>query len=168
LLILGNGEKKTELQNMIEMYGLKKSVKLLGGKSNPYKYVKRANLYVLSSLAEGFPNALSEAMCIGTPVVSVNCKSGPAEILFENDDFKYDNNNNFYIGDYGILSREIQEDNLYIKKETTLCEKSLADAICYAYENNKQMHNISLKAKKHMEKFTYDKFYETLKKILEE
>lgn len=166
LLILGNGDKKKDLENMIHSYGLEENIKLLGGKKNPYKYVRKANLYVLSSLTEGFPNALSEAMCIGTPVVSVNCKSGPSEILFENDNFMYENDN-FYVGDYGILSREMIGDKLYIKKEISLSERSLAEAICYAYENREQMQEIAIKAKKHMEKFTYDKFHETLIKILE-
>lgn len=167
LLILGKGDKKNDLEKMIQIYSLEGNIKMLGGKKNPYKYVRRANLYVLSSLTEGFPNALSEAMCIGTPVVSVNCKSGPSEILFENDDFVY-GDENFYIGDYGILSREIVPDRLYKKKEISLSEKSLAEAICYAYENKEQMKEIALRAKKHMEKFTYDKFHETLLKIFEQ
>lgn len=166
LLILGNGDKKEDLEKMITSYKMEKYIKMLGGKQNTYKYVKKANLYVLSSLTEGFPNALSEAMCLGIPVVSVNCKSGPAEILFDNNDFTY-GNQNYYIGDYGILSREIQPDRLYIKKEISLCEKSLAEAICYAYENQEQMEELALKGKKHMEKFSYDVFHKKLIEILE-
>ena len=165
LLILGNGDQKEKLEEMIDSYELKEKIKLLGGKKNPYKYVKRANLYVLSSLTEGFPNALSEAMCVGTPVVSVNCKSGPSEILFENNEFTY-GDEDFYIGDYGILSREIMADKQYIKKELSLSEKSLAQAIIFAYENKEKMDNIAINAKKHMEKYTYQKFHDTLNKIL--
>lgn len=165
LLILGNGDRRNDLEKMIDSYGLNEYIKLLGGKKNPYKYVKMADLYVLSSLSEGFPNALSEAMCIGTPVVSVNCKSGPSEILFKNDNFVY-GNEKFYLGEYGILSKEISPDKMYEKRKISLSEKSLAEAIGYAYENQKQMKDMALRAKERMKEFTYDKFYQTLLKIL--
>ena len=167
LLILGNGDRKGQIENMIHSYNLEGNIKLLGGKKNPYKYVKKSNLYVLSSLTEGFPNALSEAMCIGTPIVSVNCKSGPSEILFNDNNFKY-GNKQFYVGDYGILSMEMEPDKLYIKKELSKSEISLANAICYAYENQEEIKKIAKEAKKHMKIYSYEKFYETLKKILEE
>ena len=48
---------------------------------NPYKYVCRSEVFVLSSLYEGFPNSLLEAMVVGTPVVATDCQSGPREIL---------------------------------------------------------------------------------------
>jgi len=48
---------------------------------NPYKYMKRAGVFVLSSQWEGLPLNLVEAMAVGTPVVSTDCPSGPAEIL---------------------------------------------------------------------------------------
>ncbi len=48
---------------------------------NPYKYIKRASIFVLSSLWEGFSLVLVEAMALGVPVVSTNCPHGPYEIL---------------------------------------------------------------------------------------
>lgn len=165
LLILGNGDKKTEIEQMILDYNLQDHVKLLGGKKNPYKYVKKANLYVLSSLSEGFPNALSEAMCIGTPVVSVNCKSGPSEILIKKDDFSFENKK-YYVGDFGILTYEMIPDKVYAKRELSESEKSLAEGICYAYENKNKMKEIAGKAQKHMREYSYSKFYETIKKVL--
>jgi len=165
LLILGNGDKKEELEEMISSYKLHNNVKLLGGKKNPYKYVRLANLYVLSSLSEGFPNALCEAMAIGTPVVSVNCKSGPSEILFENAKLEFCDEK-FCIGDYGILSMEMIPDKKYIKREISASEKDLADAICFAYENQERMKKIAKEAQKHMQIYTYEKFHKTLKEIL--
>lgn len=52
-----------------------------GVKSNPYPYLKMSDVYILSSIHEGFPNALVEAMALGIPVMATNCTSGPAEIL---------------------------------------------------------------------------------------
>lgn len=165
LIILGNGDKKNDLKKMIEDYNLCSRVFLLGGKNNPYKYVKKANLYVLSSLTEGFPNALCEAMCIGTPVVSVNCKSGPSEILVKRENVQF-KNSSFYIGDYGILSKELIKDANYERKEISESEESLASAIEFAIENDKEVKKISSCGKKHMEDFSYDKFYNKLKYIL--
>lgn len=81
LLILGNGELLESLNQLVKQLHLENCVYLLGGKKNPYKYVSRCNAYVLSSLAEGFPNALVEAMALSVPVVSTDCESGPREIL---------------------------------------------------------------------------------------
>lgn len=81
LIILGEGEERPHLESLIQKLSLSKDVALLGFVSNPYAYMKRASLLVLSSAWEGFGNVLVEAMAAGTPVISTNCKSGPAEIL---------------------------------------------------------------------------------------
>ena len=61
--------------------GLSSNISFLGFQDNPYKYMKKASIFVLSSLQEGFGNVIVEAMACGTPVVSTNCKSGPGEII---------------------------------------------------------------------------------------
>jgi glycosyltransferase involved in cell wall biosynthesis len=60
---------------------LTEDVSLPGFVANPYAYMSRSAVFVLSSLFEGLPTVLIEAIAVGTPVVSTNCKSGPAEIL---------------------------------------------------------------------------------------
>ena len=81
LMILGEGEERSKLETLVQELGLEKEVSLPGFVDNPYKYMKRAAVFVLSSKWEGFGNVLVEAMALGTPVVSTNCPSGPAEIL---------------------------------------------------------------------------------------
>ncbi len=81
LVILGKGEKKKNLVDLVKNLGISKDVVFLGFQSNPYKFIANSDLFVLSSLWEGFPNALVEAMACGTPVVSTNCSSGPKEII---------------------------------------------------------------------------------------
>ncbi|MGF1568335.1 MAG: glycosyltransferase [Nodosilinea sp.] len=86
LIILGEGEEKPLLESLVEELGLTKDVAFLGFVSNPYVFMAKASVLVLSSAWEGFGNVLVESMASGTPVVSTNCDSGPAEIL---DDGKY-------------------------------------------------------------------------------
>lgn len=81
LLILGIGDEMQYLQELIDSLNLNKSVKLLGFRKNPYKYLSKSNCFILSSSREGFPNVLIEALACGLPVISSDCKSGPREIL---------------------------------------------------------------------------------------
>lgn len=82
LVLLGNGPLQTALEAEAFKLGLTKSnFQIAGFKRNPFKYVSRSSLFVLSSQYEGLPAALVEAMACGTPVVSTNCQSGPCEIL---------------------------------------------------------------------------------------
>lgn len=81
LMILGEGEERPKLEALVRELGLEEDVALPGFVENPYKYMKRAAVFVLSSRWEGLPAVLIEAMALGTPVVATNCPSGPAEIL---------------------------------------------------------------------------------------
>jgi len=86
LLILGEGEERKKLEILIKELSLENEVDMPGFADNPYAYMARSDVYVLSSRWEGLPNTLIEAMACGTPVVSTNCPSGPVEIL---EDGKY-------------------------------------------------------------------------------
>ncbi len=81
LVILGEGEKRTEIEDLIRQYNLQSCVDLPGFADNPFAYMSRASLYALSSRWEGLPTVLVEALCCGTPVVATDCPSGPREIL---------------------------------------------------------------------------------------
>lgn len=81
LVILGEGPARKELESLIHELGAQNSVSLPGFKTNPYAWMKRANIFVLSSRFEGFGLVIAEALALGTPVVSTDCPSGPAEIL---------------------------------------------------------------------------------------
>jgi glycosyltransferase involved in cell wall biosynthesis len=90
LIILGEGEERNALQYQIENYGIADKVSLPGYTSNPYAYMSRADVFVLTSLYEGLPTVITEALCCGCNIVSVESASGINEIL----DF----------GKYGIIT----------------------------------------------------------------
>lgn len=81
LLILGEGEDRKELEKLAQDLGLDGDVLMPGFVSNPYPWLKKADVFVLSSLWEGFANVVAEALACGTPVVSTDCPHGPREIL---------------------------------------------------------------------------------------
>jgi glycosyltransferase involved in cell wall biosynthesis len=81
LMILGEGEDRPRLQGLIAQLQLESCVALPGFGANPYAYLSRAALFVLSSLSEALPTALIEALALGTPVIATDCKCGPREIL---------------------------------------------------------------------------------------
>lgn len=81
LLILGEGNDRLLLENLVQELGLMADIALPGFDPNPYAYMRLADLFVLSSRFEGLPGALIQAMACGTPVVSTDCPTGPAEIL---------------------------------------------------------------------------------------
>lgn len=81
LYVLGEGSERPRLEALIQSLGLQSHIHLLGFRRNPYAYVKRADLFVLSSDYEGFANVIVEALAVGTPVVATDCPYGPREIL---------------------------------------------------------------------------------------
>src|SRR5690606_12347751 len=81
LVILGEGELRPELEALVAELGLTEDVALPGFEPNPYKYMAGAAAFALSSVSEGLPTVLIEAIEAGLPVVSTDCVSGPREIL---------------------------------------------------------------------------------------
>jgi glycosyltransferase involved in cell wall biosynthesis len=81
LLIVGDGPKKLKLQSLIAERGLEERVELFGWSADPMSKFCEAQVSVMSSLYEGFPNALLEAMSCGVAAISFDCESGPREII---------------------------------------------------------------------------------------
>ncbi len=98
IYILGVGEEQTAIEKYLVENNLLNSFIFLGYKTNPYKYVKKCDLYVCSSYSEGFSTSVTEALIVGTAVVTTLC-SGMQEMLGENNE-------------YGIVT-ENNEDALY-------------------------------------------------------
>jgi glycosyltransferase involved in cell wall biosynthesis len=102
LVILGEGELRKELEDLCDVLGITNDVYMPGFVENPYKYMSRSKVFVLSSIYEGFGNVIVEAMACGTEVISTNCIGGPKEIL---DNGKY--GVLVPVGNVEVLSNEI-------------------------------------------------------------
>ncbi len=81
LAIIGDGEERATLESLITELGLTDRIVLLGFQENPWKYMARADLFVLSSLTEGMPNVIGEAMALGLPILATDCSPGVREYL---------------------------------------------------------------------------------------
>lgn len=81
LILVGFGTNESEIKNFINKHNLKKKVKIIKYTFNPYKYIARSNILVLSSLYEGLPNVVLEALTLKRYVISSDCPTGPKEIL---------------------------------------------------------------------------------------
>ena len=98
IYILGIGEKLTEYQDYLRKNNIEDTFSFLGFRDNPYKYVRNADLYVCSSRREGFSTAVTEALIVGTPVVTTNCSGAYEQMGYNNE--------------YGVVT-ENNEDSLF-------------------------------------------------------
>jgi len=108
LTILGEGVELKNLKRFAKSLNVENRIKFLGFQSNPYKYMKRANILVLTSKYEGFPNVILEANACGIPVVAYNCAGGTGEIIKEGI-------NGFLVkcGDRELLKKTIEKNFIH-------------------------------------------------------
>lgn len=81
LVLLGDGPLRKELQDLVDRKGLGDSIQFLGRRDNPFPYMKRCDVFCLSSRYEGLPGVLVQAMALGCRIVSTDCVAGPREVL---------------------------------------------------------------------------------------
>lgn len=140
LNIIGDGELKNIISNLIKEKKLENRVTLWGFIKNPYPFMKKADCFVLSSKWEGFPNVLIEALYLNGHVVSTDCDTGPSEIITHEHD--------------GLLSPVDDAEKLAENIERMLFDEELRRKV---YENSR----ISVK------RFDEKVMIENYKKILE-
>jgi glycosyltransferase involved in cell wall biosynthesis len=112
LVILGDGPDRRNLESLATKLDIENHVDFPGYVDNPYPYLKRADLFVLSSRYEGLPNVLIEAQICGAPIVSTDCPTGPDEILMK--------------GRAGVLVPVGDAASMAVAMSDVLCDQSLA------------------------------------------
>lgn len=147
-----------------------------GMQREPYQYLKKGEIYLLTSLNEGFPNALVEGMSLGLAAVSTNCMTGPAEILLEDGDASLlekqekegKKAETVIYGEYGILvpvmSKERNLDAGHILAE----ERNMADIVLGLLEDDQKLEAYQNAAMERAQCFTYEKYVEKFLKLAEE
>jgi len=128
LVLVGDGELRPELVKEAERLNIAEKVLFLGWQDNPYKYMASSSVFVLSSIYEGCPNALLEAMACGLPVISFDCPSGPAEILCCDAGAKGD----IIKARYGVLVSPGDETALALAIEGVLSDSGMMSAFSRA------------------------------------
>lgn len=106
LCILGDGELKQDLLELVNDLKLEKNVFFLGNQKNIFPFLKNSSCFVLSSILEGFPLTLIEALSTNIPVISTDCKTGPKECLCPELDLE-ESIEYPYFGEYGVLTEPL-------------------------------------------------------------
>lgn len=138
LWLLGNGELRPEFEKYVSDHNLGDVVTLWGFKGNPYAYMAQCDLFVCSSVAEGYSTAVTEALILGLPVITTLC-SGMDELLGAN-------------GEYGVVT-----DN---------SEKALYDGLLSALNNRNGIETLAAKAKKRSGDFSIEKMVNPIEEFL--
>ena len=115
LAIIGTGPREDKLRRLVHDLNLGGKVHFLGWQDNPFKYMRKADLFVLSSNYEGFGNVIVEAMACGCPIITTNCPYGPLEILGD--------------GEYGVLVPVGEEERLTTEIVRLLCNEELRQTL---------------------------------------
>ena len=112
LLLIGEGEDKEKLQVLAKELKVENRVFFIGFQKNPYKFIKKADVFVFTSFYEGFPNALAEALILQKPIVSFDFKAGANDLV----------DNLVKIGDIDELVLKIKNPIIYKDKTKNIKE----------------------------------------------
>ena len=141
LIIMGDGSFE-QAKSLVSELQLEQKVYFPGVRKNPYKYLAASEMFLLSSYTEGFPNVLVEAMILGRPLISTDCRTGPAEILDH--------------GKYGILVPDMGDTEDYSGDTISEKETCFAEKIIEVLKDSERQKELSELERKRAGEFDYD------------
>lgn len=150
LIIMGDGTFE-QAKSLVSELQLEQKVYFPGVRKNPYKYLAASEMFLLSSYTEGFPNVLVEAMILGRPLISTDCRTGPAEILDH--------------GKYGILVPDMGDTEDYSGDTISEKETCFAKKIVEVLKDSERQKELSELERKRAGEFDYDSYVDNLLKL---
>lgn len=150
LIIMGDGSFE-QAKSLVSELQLEQKVYFPGVRKNPYKYLAASEMFLLSSYTEGFPNVLVEAMILGRPLISTDCRTGPAEILDH--------------GKYGILVPDMGDTEDYSGDTISEKETCFAEKIIEVLKDSERQKELSELERKRAGEFDYDSYVDNLLKL---
>ena len=150
LIIMGDGSFE-QAKSLVSELQLEQKVYFPGVRKNPYKYLAASEMFLLSSYTEGFPNVLVEAMNLGRPLISTDCRTGPAEILDH--------------GKYGILVPDMGDTEDYSGATISEKETCFAEKIIEVLKDSERQKELSELERKRAGEFDYDSYVDNLLKL---
>lgn len=176
LILMGAGSF-ANYRKMAEELKITDAIYFAGMQKEPYKYLKKGEVYLLTSLNEGFPNALVEGMSLCLAAVSVNCMTGPAEILQEKGDtselnalFKKQTAEGkipVLEGDYGILVPVMDKERNLNAGDISKEEKNMADIVVKLLQDQEKLAKYRKASAARAQIFTYESYVEQFLKLAE-
>lgn len=160
LVFIGDGSIREDLCEQVTKMELTDSVSFLGAQKNPFKYMKKCTAMVQTSITEGFMNVIVEAGACGLPVISVDCKFGPREIL---SDTNHKDIKDVEFAEYGILVPS------FISNESEEPEKEiiLANAMEHLVTHQDVLDNYTQQLSRRIDKFSVTRYTENLISLIE-
>lgn len=169
LILMGAGSFAC-YKKLAEDLKIADAVHFAGMQREPYKYLKKGEVYLLTSSNEGFPNALVEGMALSLAPVSVDCMTGPAEILLEDGDTAFtsgefesmrkENKTPVIYGEYGILVPVMEKERDLESGHITEDERNMAAVVTDLMSDEKKLAKYRQAAAGRAHIFTYENYIE--------
>lgn len=170
LLILGAGTFE-HYKKLAEDLKIADAIYFAGMQKKPYQYLKKGEIYLLTSQNEGFPNALVEGMALGLAAVSVNCMTGPAEILLEEkymdltEHEKEKGQTAVVYGKYGILIPVMEKERNLDAEDISEEERNMARVVTDLMNDKEMLQQYKKAAEERAGFFTFESYVQEFLKI---